>query len=86
MGNRNRKGERDEFSHARRVIEEAFPGLRVVFGGSAGHRSPRVRTISFRLQDDRDKYRSNLVWVLPEQLGRLTSADAKNLVDRANGG
>ena len=71
------------------AIREAFPDLEPVFGGQGaygGHRAPRDHTISFRLRDARGKYRSNVVWVLPEHLGSLTPGDIHTLVARANGG
>jgi len=59
-----------------------------VFGGHGdygGHRAPRDHTISFRLRDARGKYRSNVVWILPEYLGSLTPGQVRSLVSRANG-
>ena len=88
MGNVNRKATRDEMAHADRVIREAFPDLEPVFGGHGaygGHRAPRDHTISFRLRDAQGKYRSNVVWVMPEYLGALTPGDIRALVARANG-
>ena len=87
MGNVNRKTTKAELAHLRRVVEEAFPGCHAVIGGHGdygGHRSPRVRTISFRLQDASGHFRSNVVWVLPDQIGHLTAADVRTLVDRSN--
>jgi hypothetical protein len=75
-------------AHAFRVIHEAFPDLEPVFGGHSaygGHRAPRDHTISFRLRDAQGKYRSNVVWVMPEYLGSLTLGDVRALVGRANG-
>ena len=88
MGNVNRKATRDEMVHADRAIREAFPDLEPVFGGHSaygGHRAPRDHTISFRLRDQWGKYRSNVVWVLPEYLGALTPANVRHLVAQANG-
>ena len=88
MGNVNRKATRDEMAHAAQSIREAFPDLEPVFGGHGdygGHRAPRDHTISFRLRDSRGKYRSNVVWILPEYLGSLTPGDVRALVSRANG-
>lgn len=88
MGNVNRKATGDEMAHAARAIREAFPDLEPVFGGHGdygGHRAPRVRTISFRLRDGQGKYRSNVVWILPEFLRTLTPGDVRELVSRSNG-
>jgi hypothetical protein len=88
MGNVNRKATRDEMGHATRVIRQAFPDLDVVFGGHGdygGHRAPRDHTISFRLRDARGKFRSNVVWLLPDLLASFTPADIHALVARANG-
>jgi hypothetical protein len=74
--------------HAYRVIREAFPDWEPVFGGHSsygGHRAPRDHTISFRLRDARGRYRSNVIWVMPEHLGSLTPRDIRALVSRANG-
>lgn len=75
-------------AHARQAIREAFPGLEPVFGSHGdygGHRAPRDHTISFRLRDERGKFRSNVVWLMPDWLGVLTTADVVALVNRANG-
>jgi hypothetical protein len=75
-------------AHARQVICEAFPELEPVFGAHSdygGHRAPRDHTISFRLRDQQGRFRSNVVWVMPEHLGTLTVADVESLVRRANG-
>jgi hypothetical protein len=88
LGNVNRKASGDEMAHAYRVIREAFPDLEPVFGGHSsygGHRAPRDHTISFRLRDVQGKYRSNVVWVMPEYLASLTPGDIRALVSRANG-
>jgi hypothetical protein len=88
MGSVNRKADKAEMAHAFRVIREAFPGLEPVFGGHGaygGYRAPRDHTISFRLRDQRGKYHSNVVWVLPDYLTRLTVEDVRALVARANG-
>ena len=88
MGNVNRKAARDEMANARRAIRDAFPDLEPVFGGHGdygGHRAPRDHTISFRLRDARGKYRSNVVWVLPEYLGSLTPVAVRAMVSRASG-
>jgi hypothetical protein len=88
MGNQNRKASKEELSHAKRTIKEAFPELSPVFGSHGdygGHRAPRDHTIAFRLQDIRGKFCSNVVWVMPEELISLTVADVKKLVARSNG-
>jgi hypothetical protein len=88
MGSVNRKADKAEMGHARRVIREAFPDLEPVFGGHSaygGHRAPRDHTISFRLRDQWGKYHSNVVWVLPDYLASLTVEDIRSLVARANG-
>ena len=88
MGNQDRKATKDEMSHARRVIREAFPELVPVFGAHSdygGHRAPRDHTIAFRLQDEQGKFRSNVIWFMPDRLGRLTVADVLAMVARANG-
>ncbi len=88
MGNKNRKATKDEMAHARQVIGQAFPDLEPVFGAHSdygGHRAPRDHTISFRLRDAQGKFRSNVVWLMPQWLGALTVADVESLVSRANG-
>ena len=70
----------------RRVIKEAFPDWGPVFGGHGiGGRAPRVRTISFRLRDEFGKFRSNVVWLMPECLSSLTASNIQYLVAQANG-
>lgn len=88
MGNQNRKALNSELAYTRRVIREAFPDFVPVFGAHGdygGHRAPRDHTIAFRLRDERGKFRSNVVWLMPECLGTLTVADIRSLVSRANG-
>lgn len=88
MGNQNRKATRAEMARARRVIRQAFPDCEPVFGGHGdygGHRAPRDHTISFRLRDERGRFRSNVVWLLPDQLGSLTVDEVQTLVRRSNG-
>ena len=89
MGNQNRKATKDEMAHARRVIAEAFPDWTAVFAGHGdygGHRAPRDHTISFRLRDDRGKFHSNVVWLMPDELNALTVDDVRALVAKSNGG
>jgi hypothetical protein len=88
MGNQNRKATKGEMDRLRRAIAEAYPELTPVFGGHGaygGHRAPRDHTISFRLRDDRGQFRSNVIWVMPDQLRELTSANIRWLVARSNG-
>jgi hypothetical protein len=88
MGNQNRKVTKQEMTHARRVIREAFPGLVPVFRAHSdygGHRAPRDQTIAFRLQDERGKFHSNVIWLMPDWLATLTVADVRAMVARANG-
>src|SRR5262245_30528212 len=89
MGNVNRKATAEEMERARDVICRAFPDCEPIFGGHSaygGSRAPRDHTISFRLRDQAGKYRSNVVWLLPEWLAVMTPADVRSLVARANGG
>lgn len=72
----------------RRVIKEAYPDLTPVFGGHGaygGHRAPRDHTISFRLQNERGQFCSNVVWVMPDQLRELTASNIRALVEHSNG-
>jgi len=88
MGSRNRPATRAEMAHTRQVIRDAFPGMEPEFGGGGtygGRRAPRVRTISFRLRDERGRLRSNVVWLLPEWLAHLTVDEVRYLVHRASG-
>jgi hypothetical protein len=88
MGNKNRKATKEEMAHACRVIREAFPEFVPVFGAHGdcrGHRAPRDHTIAFRLQDERGKFRSNVIWLMPDWLGALSVADVRAMVARANG-
>ncbi len=88
MSNRNRKATKYERAHAKDVIREAFPGMEPVWDGHGdygGHRAPRDHTISFRLQDERGRFRSNVVWLDPEWLACLTIGDVQYLVRRVSG-
>ena len=85
MGNRNRKATKEEMERARRVIRDAFPDLEPVFGGRGGTVAPRVRTIQFRLRDAKGKFRSNMVWLSPEELGTITPQDIQRRVEETNG-
>jgi len=88
MGNQNRKATKQRMTQVRRIIREAFPGFVPVFGAHSdygGSRAPRDHTIAFRLQDEQGKFRSNVVWLMPDWLATLTVADVQALVARANG-
>lgn len=70
-------------ARARRVIKEAFPDLEPVFGGHGdygGHRAPRDHTLSFRLRDEAGRFRSNVVWVMPDALRGLTVEAVRAMV------
>jgi hypothetical protein len=84
----NRKATKEEMRRATQVIKSAFPHYDVVWGGHGdygGHRAPRDHTISFRLRDRRGKYHSNVIWLMPDWLDALTSAQVKSMVERGNG-
>lgn len=88
MGNANRKATDDEMAYAAQIIRAAFPDFEPVFGGHSsygGHRAPRDHTISFRLRDRWGKYRSNVVWIMPQSLNSLTVDSVLALVSQANG-
>lgn len=75
-------------ARVRRSIKQAFPELEPIFGGHGdhgGHRAPRDHTISFRLRDDKGQFRSNVVWLMPDQLAGVDAASIRSLVERANG-
>lgn len=88
MGNQNRKATKAEMAHLRQVVAEAFPGCVAVVGGHGdygGHRAPRDHTISFRVRDADGKFRSNVIWILPDFILGLTAAQVVDLVRRSNG-
>ncbi len=88
VGNRNRKASPDEKAHATEVIEEAFPGMRPIWGAHGdygGHRAPRDHTLAFRLQDEQGRFCSNVVWVMPDQLAKLTVEQVRAMVKSAGG-
>jgi hypothetical protein len=88
MANQNRKATKAEMDRVRRVIKEAYPELTPIFGGHGaygGHRTPRDHTISFRLRDEPGQFRSNVIWLMPDQLRELTAANIRWLVERSNG-
>jgi len=81
----NRKATRDEMAYATQVIQEAFPGHEVVWGSHGdygGGRAPRDHTLSFRVRDRWGKYQSNVIWVNPADLSRVTAAWVKKVVKR----
>lgn len=69
----------------RDTIRAAFPDLEPVFGGRGGTVAPRARTIHFRLRDARGQYRSNVVWLMPDELSTLTPEDIHRRVNASNG-
>ena len=88
MGSVNRKATADEMAHAMQIIREAFPEFEPVFGGHSsygGSLAPRDHTISFRLRDQRGKYHSNVIWILPQYLASLTVANVRAMVAHGNG-
>ena len=88
MGNQNRKATKEEISSFRGVLKEAFPDLHAEFGSHSsfgGHRAPRDHTMAFRLKDNFGKYRSNIVWIMPEDLASLGPEEVRRMVKRANG-
>ena len=75
-------------THVRRVIRDTYPDLEPVFGGHIayrGHRAPRDHTVSFRLRDRQGKFRSNVVWLMPDWLSSLTVVDIRARVAESNG-
>jgi hypothetical protein len=85
MSNRNRKATKAEMAHARRVIQEAYPEWTPVFSGRGKGIAPRIRTISFRLRDDMGKFHTNVVWLMPDELAKLTSDEVRAKVAAAGG-
>ena len=88
MGNKNRKVTKTEKAKAARVIKEAYPEYEVVFGAHGeygGHRAPRDHTVAFRLRDKEGKFRSNVIWLKPDEFSKLTVALVARLVERSNG-
>ena len=83
MGSINRKATGDEMAHATQVIQEAFPEYEVVWGSHGdygGGRAPRDHTLSFRLRDRWGKYHSNVIWVNPAGLSRITVEWVRRMV------
>ncbi|HVK13721.1 MAG TPA: hypothetical protein VM597_33565, partial [Gemmataceae bacterium] len=63
----------------------AFPEYEVVWGSHGdygGGRAPRDHTLSFRVRDRWGKYQSNVIWVNPADLSRVTAAWVKKVVKR----
>ena len=52
--------------------------------GTTAHIARR-HTISFRIRDHRGKFCSNVIWLMPDQLGSLTAGGVQSLVRRSNG-
>lgn len=72
----------------RAVARAAYPNWNVRFcshGDLGGHRAPRDHTLAFRMVDERGKFRSNVVWVFPQELAYWTVDDLRQAVDRSNG-
>src|SRR4051794_38180200 len=81
----NRKATHDEMAYATQVIQEAFPEYEVVCGSHGdygGGRAPRDHTLSFQLRDRGGKSHSNVIWVSPEGLSRITAEWVKKRVKR----
>ncbi|MEM7165365.1 MAG: hypothetical protein AAF581_07875 [Planctomycetota bacterium] len=84
----NPKPSKKALQHLRQVAAEAFPGHTIRFcshGDLGGHRAPRDHTLAFRLVDARGKFRSNVVWVFPQELEQWTADDVRSRVERSNG-
>lgn len=84
----NPKPSKAGLAHLKQVAREAFPELTLEFcshGDLGGHRAPRDHTLAFRLVDVQGKYRSNVVWVLPESLEQWTVQHVQDAVGRRNG-
>ena len=81
----DRKPTSDEIEHATRVIRDAYPEYEVVWGSHGaygGHRAPRDHTLAFRLRDQFGKYHSNVIWVSPAWLLRITAGWVRKTVGR----
>ena len=75
-------------AHLKRVAREAYPNLSLRFcshGDLGGHRAPRDHTLAFRTVDSRGKFRSNVIWVIPQTLKTWTAKDVRLAVERSNG-
>jgi hypothetical protein len=85
VGSVNRNAKRDDLAHATVAIQEAFPEYEVVWGSHGdygGGRAPRDHTLSFRVRDLWGKYQSNVIWVNPADLSRVTAAWVNKVVKR----
>jgi hypothetical protein len=84
----NPKPDKAGLQHLRGVAREAFPDCTIEFcshGDLGGHRAPRDHTLAFRLVDARGQHRSNVVWVMPQNLKNWTAETVRRAVDRSNG-
>lgn len=80
--------EKRGLTHLRRVAEQAYPGCSIRFfshGTLGGHRAPRINTLAFRLVDAQGRFRSNVIWVAPQDLRGWTADDVRRAVDDSNG-
>ncbi|HTU16956.1 MAG TPA: hypothetical protein VMG10_02740 [Gemmataceae bacterium] len=67
------------------LAESAFPGCRVEFVGQQGHAAKVSRTFGFRIRDDqKNKYRSNIVWIDATYGGEINEAWLVDAVKRSN--
>ena len=84
----NPKPDREGIKHLRRVAREAFPNHTIQFcshGDLGGHRAPRDHTLAFRLVDAKGRFRSNVIWVMPQTLTTWNADDVRCAVDKSNG-
>ena len=84
----NPKPDKSGMAHLKRVAREAYPNLSLRFcshGDLGGHRAPRDHTLAFRMVDSRGKYRSYVIWVIPQTLKTWTAEDVRHAVERSNG-
>jgi len=86
--NANPKPDKNALQHLRRVAREAYPHCSVRFcshGELGGYRAPRDHTLAFRLVDSKDRFCSNVIWVMPQTILTWTADDVRRAVDRSNG-
>ncbi|HRX84960.1 MAG TPA: hypothetical protein P5572_08075 [Phycisphaerae bacterium] len=84
----NPKPSKEGLQHLESVAREAFPQYTLRFcshGDLGGHRAPRDHTLAFRLIDARGKFRSNVIWVMPQSLRSWTADRVRRAVDESNG-
>jgi hypothetical protein len=84
-GNKNRKVSKGEKARATQIIQDAYPGFDVVWGSHSaygGHRAPRDHTIAFRIRDANGKYRSNVIWMHPDEFKTITAQDVRSWIGR----